>query len=144
VTRGTAFALAASLSVLAACASVPVEAGAPQEFTIGFGMTARSGSLGFAPQRIEEDSRCPANVQCVQAGTVRLSVLLSGRGTPRTTILRLGAPNQVDPQTWMTLTRVCPYPAAPAAIRRDQYRFTIVVSPIPSPGPAPGGPCPIV
>jgi hypothetical protein len=113
---------------------------APQIFTIGFGMTARSGSLGFTPRRIEEDSRCPASVRCIQAGTVRLSLAMTGFDSPRTTMLTLGVPRQVRADKWLTLSQVCPYPAAPGAIARAGYRFTIAVS-RDAPGPIPARRC---
>lgn len=141
MTRRAVFAIASALAALAGCASVPSVAAAPEEFTLALGMTGRYGSLGFEPQRVEEESRCPANVQCVHAGTVRLSVLLTGHGTPRTTVLTLGTPRQAGQGTWLTLTRACPYPTAPGGIRRDQYRFTIAASRTPAAVSAPG-PCP--
>ncbi len=119
---------------LGACALLSAAPGAarapttPHEFTIGFGMTARSGSLQFSPRRIEEDSRCPASVRCIQAGTVRLSIAMTGFDSARTTTLTLGIPRQVRADKWLTLSQVCPYPPAPGGIARASYRFTIAVS----------------
>jgi hypothetical protein len=107
---------------------------------VPLGSAIRAGPLRIVPQRIEEDSRCPASVRCIQAGTVRLLVRVTGARASETAILRLGAPAPVAGR-WLTLTRACPYPEVPGGIPPARYRFAIAVSPSAAPAPAPAGPC---
>ncbi len=78
------------------------------------------GGLAVTPLRVEEDSRCPTSVQCIQAGNVRLSVRIGARA-PRT--LTRGQPSRIDSGAWLTLCDVLPYPARPGRIRPAAYRF---------------------
>jgi hypothetical protein len=104
------------------------------------------GGLAVTPLRVEEDSRCPTSVQCIQAGNVRLSVRIGGR-TPRT--LTRGQPSGIDSGAWLILCDVIPYPARPGRIGPSAYRFGFVlrrsVAPperataCPAPVAAPGG-----
>jgi len=96
---------------------------------------ARFGGLDVVPLRVEEDSRCPANVQCIQAGTVRLAVRITARGTRSESVLTLGRPAPLAGGL-LTLATVCPYPVHPGAIARGSYLFTFTFS-------LPGRPPPI-
>jgi hypothetical protein len=96
----------------------------------------RSNGLGIVPRRIEEDSRCPASVRCIQAGTVRLAVDLSGPGAAPEAVLTLGIPQRVRDRTWLTLARVCPDRAVPGPIPEERYRVTLVASPTAEAGAA--------
>jgi hypothetical protein len=128
-----AFAPAAAACALAGCApAAPPAATAPssaQVFTVPLGARLRSNGLGIVPRRIEEDSRCPASVRCIQAGTVRLAVDLSGAGAPPGAVLTLGTPLRIRDRTWLTLARVCPARAVPGPIPAERYRVTLVASP---------------
>jgi hypothetical protein len=84
---------------------------------------ARFGGLDVIPLRVEEDSRCPANVQCIQAGTVRLAVRIDARGARSDSVLTLGTPVPLAGGL-LTLATVCPFPVHPGAIARGSYRFT--------------------
>lgn len=95
--------------------------------TAGLGETLRTGSVTLTPLRILEDSRCPASVQCVQAGTVRLAVRASAEEGSREVALRLGEPQQVWPGTWLLLAAVCPQPRLPGAIAPEAYSFTFSI-----------------
>ena len=91
------------------------------------GELARFGRLTVTPLRIEEDSRCPTGVQCVQAGTVRIAVRARGASGTREAVLRLDEPQQLWQGTWILLAAVCPHPRFPGAIPREAYRFTFAV-----------------
>lgn len=82
------------------------------------------GGLAVTPLRVEEDSRCPTSVQCIQAGNVRLSVRIGGRATH---ILTRGQPSGIDSGAWLILCDVVPYPARPGRIRPEAYRFGFVL-----------------
>jgi hypothetical protein len=98
----------------------PIKEGAA---SAALGGHARFGGLDVIPRRIEEDSRCPANVQCIQAGTVRLAVQIAARGALSESVLTLGKPVPLAGGL-LTLAMVCPYPVHPGAIARGSYRFT--------------------
>jgi hypothetical protein len=126
-------ALAAATMALPGCATA-------ERGDVPLGTAIRAGPLRIVPQRIEEDSRCPASVRCIQAGTVRLLVRVTGGRASETAILTLGAPARVAGH-WLTLTQACPYPAAPGGIPPARYRFAFAVSPTAAPGRAPVPPC---
>lgn len=114
--------LAAAL--LAACTpkSTPLPPPGP---TGGLGEAILVNGLRLRPVDVVEDSRCPANVQCVWAGRVRISVRIgapNGSGIePRE--LTLGEPASVHGGT-LTLARVEPEKKFAGSIEREAYRFT--------------------
>ena len=73
---------------------------------------------------LTEDSRCPTDVQCIQAGTVRVRVLVNGGDV----ILTFGVPQTVG-NTTVTLMSVIPVQKistqTPAA---GEYRFTFSIT----------------
>ena len=89
---------------------------------------ARFVGLDVIPRRIEEDSRCPANVQCIQAGTVRLAVRIAALGARSESVLTLGKPVPLAGGL-LTLAAACPYPVHPGAIAKGSYRFTFTYAP---------------
>jgi hypothetical protein len=74
-----------------------------------------------------EDSRCPRDVQCIQAGTVRVRVRIeSGMGTATETFPLSGT---ITTETEaMTLVAVKPEKISTADIPASQYRFVFTVS----------------
>ncbi len=79
----------------------------------------------FVPVRIEEDSRCPTGVQCIQAGTVRLLVRIEDRSGTRDVILTLGKPVALAGGVWLDLAAACPYPRHPVRIAPKSYLFML-------------------
>lgn len=75
---------------------------------------------------IVEDSRCPSDVTCIQAGTVRLSATVEGPNGTSSLALALGVPATTEHMVY-TLTDVVPFPLASAPAHTDQYRFTMVM-----------------
>jgi hypothetical protein len=116
-----------ALAIGACAAPSPSPAGRSEDghATVALGKQARFGSLLTVPLRIEEDSRCPTGVQCIQAGTVRIAVRISGGGARSENILTLGKPLELAGAGWLSLAAVCPYPAHPGRIERASYRFTL-------------------
>ena len=115
-------------AALAACVRAPDPPEPPPIFGVGstaaLGETVATGSVTLTPLRILEDSRCPASVQCVRAGTVRLAVRADAQGRSREIVLPLDEPQQVWPGTWVLLAAVCPHPLSPGQIPTEAYRFT--------------------
>ncbi|MES2214141.1 MAG: hypothetical protein V4465_01995 [Patescibacteria group bacterium] len=106
------------------------------------GETARFANLSVTPTSLIEDSRCPANVQCIQAGTVRVKVaLVSGMGTSTPTI-KLGEFATTEAET-IKLVSVDPVKTT-GGIDSGDYVFTFDVektktSPVASGGCYVGG-----
>ena len=114
--------------VTAGCAAAPAPSKGPLRDgtdSVGLGEQARFVGLDVVPLRVEEDSRCPTGVQCIQAGTVRLVVRLEDRRGRREATLTLGKPIALAAGGWLGLAAVCPYPRHPERIARDAYRFTL-------------------
>src|SRR5688500_7147509 len=107
-----------ALLAQASCASVPPDyANGP---TAALGELAVLDGIGVRPLAVVEDSRCPANVQCVWAGRVRIRAEVSGDGIRE---LTLGEPLSVSGGS-LTLVDVRPSKRAPEAIAPRAYQFT--------------------
>ncbi|MDO8741956.1 MAG: hypothetical protein Q7J45_00255 [bacterium] len=97
------------------------------------GATARIGQevhlldVRITPLKVLEDSRCPIDVQCIQAGTVRIEVrLVSGLGTAQQEF-KLGQAVTTEAEE-ITLTSVTPSPKAGVKIAESDYVFTFKVT----------------
>ena len=108
------------LALLGACASsgfAPLE-GMP----VALGETVRVGSIFATPNRVVEDSRCPVDVQCIQAGRLVVSTSLAGDGWRETVPLTLGEPYAVQGNT-VTLVSGRPEKWSERRRPRTEYRF---------------------
>ena len=115
-----------ALLALAACAAVPVIPAGP---TASIGEIASVAGITVRPIELLEDSRCPASVQCVWAGQVRvLADLTRADGAHQQRDLTLGKPQNID---WgmLTLVDVQPPKLAPGNTDRRDYRFTFRFEP---------------
>ena len=111
-------------AALASCATpAPVATGSP---TAGFNQVAVVEHLRVTPRQLLEDSRCPADVQCVWAGTVRLRVEVAGRSGARMADLALGTPATVD-GALLALASVAPEKRAADPVVPAAYRFTFAI-----------------
>jgi hypothetical protein len=113
----------------------------PQSFTLSVGEHHRVGALTVTPLAIVEDSRCPKNVVCVWAGTVRTKVALERDGSQTTVMVGLGQPAAAA-GAWLHLDAACPYRAHPEPrITAAEYRLSFTLSPGPEAAnpPAPCG-----
>ena len=108
-----------ALLVLASCASTPRReyANGP---TAPLNEVATLDGITVRPLAVIEDSRCPASVQCVWAGRVRISAEISGVGTRE---LTLGESTTVGGGT-LVLVDVRPSKRTPDAIPPRDYEFT--------------------
>ncbi len=91
-------------------------------FISTLGQPAGRGRRIITATAVLEDSRCPANANCVHAGTVRLKVTITGSAGERMGEVGLGKPLATEGD-WLHLVRVCPDPVAPVQIMATQYRF---------------------
>jgi hypothetical protein len=128
--KASFFPLLALAAAAAGCATPPPGADSPLRdgtVTVALGKHARFVGLDVVPLRIEEDSRCPTGVQCIQAGTVRLAVRVEDRSGTSEPILTLGRPVALGGGGWLALAAVCPYPRHPERIAPASYRFTLAL-----------------
>lgn len=78
------------------------------------------------PLAILEDSRCPLDVQCIQAGTVRIRALLSSGLGEATQIFELGKPITTEAES-VELIEVRPYPQEDVQVDAFGYTFVFKV-----------------
>ncbi len=96
--------------------------------TLRLGERAQFPALSVKPVAIEEDSRCPSDVQCIQAGTVRIQIeMVSAQGTS-TGILKLDEVFATKTES-ITMVGVEPGKISTATTSPDAYLFTIKVVP---------------
>lgn len=89
--------------------------------------TSQVLGVSFRPLAVTEDSRCPTNVQCIQAGTVRLRVQVeSDVDSASEKVLTLGTPTTVNAGT-IELVSVTPLKDSTKQIKGADYRFIFKV-----------------
>lgn len=86
------------------------------------------GELAITPWAVLEDSRCPSDVQCIQAGRVVVAFNLSGPSGDSTLQLETGQTGSTE-NLQLALHEVRPYPVSTRKIQDDEYRFIITISP---------------
>ncbi len=108
---------------LAGCVTVPPAP--PLGPVAALGHTAVAGPVRVRPIAVVEDSRCPADVQCVWAGRLRLLAEIDFNGGSETLRreLVLGAPLPL-PEGTVTLSAALPAPVAGRPINPAAYRLT--------------------
>lgn len=130
MTMKARFLIALLAPVAASCATMPpspiVESDrdtASRGEAVGFNQPVWvSQGLIVTPLRLIEDSRCPADAQCVWQGRVRLETQLHGIGWRQTVELQLDQPYTVRGQT-VRLAAVEPQKRTDRAIAVGDYRF---------------------
>ena len=116
--------IALAAMALAGCATVPPANAGP---TAGLGQVAIVDGLQIRPIKLVEDSRCPASVQCVWAGRLRVRARMNGPGWTQIRDFELGVPQAVD-RYRVVLTQAEPPKAAPGPIDPRSYRFTFALA----------------
>ena len=142
------FAFSAALfaaSVLSACASandpsltlpaspnVAVQMGGDFTLAPGESVIANPGALTFAFTGVTDDSRCPTNalIQCVWAGSARVSLRVTGRnGSRDVTIETMPLRDTVTVDRFLVrLVTVAPAKLTTAPIPAASYRATLRVT----------------
>jgi hypothetical protein len=96
-------------------------------YTAHLGENVQSLGVTLTPNEVLEDSRCPKDVVCIQAGTVRVkSKLTSGQGTADQ-IFILNKPITTEAEE-ITLVQVDPYPSSKKTIAKSDYVFHFEIS----------------
>ncbi len=117
-------------TALAGCA--PADAGTAGDrqsgrtLTLRLNETGRVGDAGITPLAVVEDSRCPADVQCVHAGTVRVATRVSAGNGKEEPVLAVGQPRRVR-GLWVTLLGACPTPRAGVRTGAAEYRLSFAM-----------------
>jgi hypothetical protein len=102
--------------------SVPYQTGLMQ-----LGTTYPIDTVKVTPLSVTEDSRCPQGVQCIQAGTVKVSVKIAYGIYSTTQTFTLGVPQSAYGYT-AELKSVQPAKQQGTVIKSSDYRFVFVVS----------------
>ncbi len=113
-----------AISLLGCAATGPV-AGPPIEGPVGLGEIAAVDGPRVRPDRVIEDSRCPANVQCIQAGRLVVRATVLGGGWSKQIDLTLGIPVPVADGI-LTLVDATPVPVGSetaASVARFSFKF---------------------
>jgi hypothetical protein len=74
--------------------------------------------------KVLEDSRCPSDVQCIQAGTVRLSLNIETTLGTSTVEMRPGETVKLDGFS-LSFDSVSPYPVSTSKISPADYKFIL-------------------
>jgi phosphoenolpyruvate synthase/pyruvate phosphate dikinase len=97
---------------------------------VKFNESVRIAGVKINPVEIKEDSRCPVDVQCIQAGTVRVRTMVTERGADDSmaapVAFELGVPMTVGVDQ-ITLVKVEPAKNSGAEILPGDYVFTFTV-----------------
>lgn len=94
--------------------------------TVSLGKSGGVNGVTITPREVLEDSRCPTDVQCIQAGRVRLrATLAAGMGTADQTFI-VGEPITTEAEA-VTLLAVVPAKVSTKQIAPSEYRFTFKV-----------------
>ncbi len=123
--------LALAVFPLAACTTIPdapiVSNGpaVPAGTSVGIGKPVWTGRIVATPMEVHEDSRCPANAQCVWAGQVVVLTRIDGAGWRESVYLKPGEPHATHGSS-LTLASVSPERMTDEVIRSADYRFTDV------------------
>jgi len=105
------------------CPSVDVHA----RMKVRLGVSVEGLGLTVVPLEVLEDSRCPKDVQCIQAGTVRVRAQVGSVATTSTEVFVLNQSRVVQGKT-VTLVSVEPNTVSTAPIASGEYVFTFDVS----------------
>jgi len=110
---------------LAGCAASNPVASHPVEGPVRLGEIAAVDGPRVRPDRVIEDSRCPADVQCIQAGRLVVRATVLGGGWSKEVDLTLGVPVPVADGT-LTLVAATPVPISgetAASAARFTFKF---------------------
>lgn len=116
---------------LAACSNDPT-APLNRDFTLdlGQGASVADAELSVKFLRVTEDSRCPANVQCVWAGNGQVEIEARDNGATTTHRLNTteGAKEVIVGVYRIQLVSLEPAPVTPGPIPPESYRATLRVT----------------
>ncbi len=104
-----------------------VPASTSERIEVGIDQGASALDVSIVPQEVLEDSRCPIDVQCVWAGTVRVRALLTSGLGEGTQVFELGKPMTTEAEE-VTLVEVRPTTKEGERPEPEEYRFIFEIS----------------
>lgn len=99
----------------------------PTSLEAHIGQEASGLGVSILPTKVLEDSRCPIDVTCIQAGTVRVQARLSNGTSHVVQEFKLGQPVTTETEI-ITLIRVTPLAKAGVKIQNGEYSFQFKVT----------------
>ncbi|WP_338244595.1 hypothetical protein [Aurantiacibacter hainanensis] len=122
------------LALSAACTAIPdspiVDNGPAQASgtPVPLRQPVQAGAVVVTPMELREDSRCPMNARCIQAGTVIVLTRIDGAGWRETVELTLGEPYESHGVA-LSLSAVLPDREVGEEIAPADYRFAFEAAP---------------
>ncbi len=99
-----------------------------QEVTqVGFGQTITDNDIRITPLSLVADSRCPKDVNCIQAGTVSILMQLKKEGETKKVTMSLGESVQFGGMS-IKLNSVNPEKYSKVLILPEAYRFEFLTT----------------
>lgn len=95
--------------------------------TASIGQPVVAGKLTLTVLSIVEESRCPSDVQCIQAGRVRAEVKIVSPTETSTNVIEPSTTVAVDGYS-VSLVSVQPYPNTKIPLTTADYRLNFVIS----------------
>lgn len=106
---------------------VPISTVRPYgEVSLSIGESAIFENGILRPFTILEESRCPSNVTCIQAGTFRVAILVGTGSDTSTTSIALGESITTGTER-ITLVSADPYPVSDRYVSPNMYTLTFLV-----------------
>ena len=119
-------------------AECPIPATTEATTTLAIGESATVNGIRLTVRDLVEDSRCPIDVQCIQAGTVRVSASIDSYKGDLT--LKLGEPQVVKNLILMLVSVVPAEKHSKVTVPHGDYRFTFTLVPLEASEPGAGIP----
>jgi hypothetical protein len=105
--------------------TTPVSTDTTGTFTLALAEKGESHGWAVTPLTVIEDSRCPIDVQCIQAGTVQVKTRIATSAESEV-VLTLLTPVIVGTSK-VTLLNVTPKKSSTEKVVQKDYRFTFLV-----------------
>lgn len=132
VVAAVAIAILFSSVVSMAHAQAAAELGKPFELKFGQKASIDSEKIGITFANVTEDSRCPSDVVCIQAGQATISVSVEVNGTDTGQAALTVGPKGKDSATFgqysVRLVKLDPYPVSKVHTAPEDYVATLIVS----------------
>lgn len=100
---------------------------APTTAVIALNERVQVGMIFVTPLEILEESRCPTDVVCIWAGTIRIKARIESSLGDSVVELKIDVPVTTEAET-ITLVKADPAPKAANPTPKSAYRFTITVA----------------
>jgi len=100
----------------------------PEEISLSVGETGKFSDLEIIFDEVISDSRCPSDVQCIQAGSVMLKLTLSNDQGVKITLNKSTEGGSWEFDNYrISILEVKPYPTSQVQINKDDYIATLKV-----------------